>query len=166
MTKQRSETRHMLIAPTVSANIMKTKYFILNVLTPLILGGFIYVMYGSKNLLMNKFLGFISTYFNHFKHNIIILKPIWILNNLPDGLWVYSVTSYLLMIWNFKINFQNILWISSGFLIMFIAEIMQKFKLLIGTFDYYDLLAIIIGFSLPIIFNYLNSLKISFYENK
>ncbi|MBI5857459.1 MAG: hypothetical protein HZB42_07390 [Sphingobacteriales bacterium] len=86
---------------------------IVNVLFPLLIGYFIY--YAGEN-------GFINP---------------MIKNYLPDGLWAYSFTSALLIVWNREIN---IFWIIIAFVAALSIELLQYFGLMPGTADAFDFL--------------------------
>lgn len=88
--------------------------------------------------------------------------PDWIIYNLPDGIWMLSLTYTLLLIWNYKIKKSNIIWFFSALIIALLLEYGQKFDLIYGTYDNMDVLFIVIGFLLPII----NFTKIKHYEKK
>ncbi len=123
------------------------------------------MLFGSKRLIINEFAKYLGIPLYHFKTYLHFKIPDWIIYNLPDGLWVFSLTSFLLMVWNFRITFKNILWVASGFIIMVIAEFLQLFHIIRGTFDYYDLLYSFIGFILPISLIFLKIKKYHIYEN-
>lgn len=61
--------------------------------------------------------------------------PSWTYYSLPDGLWVYSFTSALLILWKGKAN----LWLLVPLFTGTFAEIAQGIKILPGTFDMLDL---------------------------
>ena len=78
-----------------------------------------------------------------FKNQI----PNWVYFSLPDGLWIYSFTSAIIIYWNNddkKIRLWLLIPIASGIFI----EILQGLKLFSGTFDYLDLTFSILGISL------------------
>ena len=76
----------------------------------------------------------------------------WFFFSLPDGLWVYSFTSFMFIIWRFKFSRHSIFWISIGPLLALCGEIGQALGVVIGTFDPTDLLLCLIGSILPFIF--------------
>lgn len=121
-------------------------------LFPLILGGFIYIIFRTERLIM----------FNWFKYlnlsdEINILKnfrnicsfPKWVIYNFLDGLWTFSYTSISLEIWKHSITRQNIFWIFSIPIIAVLSEFFQLFKIVPGTFDFIDLIFYVIGIILP-----------------
>ncbi len=73
--------------------------------------------------------------------------PNWAYFSLPDGLWIYSFTSAILIYWN-NDNQKTKLWLLIPFTTGILIEILQAFKLFSGTFDYLDLTFLILGLSL------------------
>lgn len=121
----------------------KTFQILLHVLLPIYVGGFIYILFRSKSLVMFDWfeaigiLDFIQTLRNYFigiKGNV----PIWVYYSLPDGLWTYSFTSTILL---FESNWKVLkFWLLVPFLFGPLIEIFQLFRLFPGTFDPLDLL--------------------------
>ena len=91
--------------------------------------------------------------------------PNWFLYSLPDGLWLFSCTSILLVIWNNKISKENIYWILLVPSISIISEIGQFFIIFPGTFDTIDLIFYLGGFVLPL-FIFTRSIKNLIYNEK
>ena len=121
----------------------RIKLTIIHCLIPIIIGGLIYILFRSTSLRMFKWLSFLGfdniiqiarTYLIDVKSKI----PSWVYFSLPDGLWIYSFTSAILIYWNNNLQKAKI-WllipITSGILF----EIFQYFKLFPGTFDFLDL---------------------------
>ena len=100
--------------------------FLLNVVTPLLLGIFIYANCENQDL------------------------PIVIKNHFPDLLWAYSFLSIILIIW--ERNFQKS-WILSAFILAVAYEILQHLEKLPGTGDLLDIIAYAAGFFLAIKYN-------------
>lgn len=141
------------------------KAWITHVLNPIALGGIIYIMFRSKNLLMFE-------WFQYFKIDIDLVRnytlpyrenlPSWIYFSLPDGLWVYSFTSAMVIIW--RTDYSNLkYWILLPFMGGIIAEILQHFKIIPGTFDILDLMFSIIAMLISIL---LITNKIKVHEKK
>ena len=61
----------------------------------------------------------------------------FIRNQLPDGLWAYSLTSSLLIIWDKQINLYWLLILAFAFIGI---EILQKLSLIEGTYDISDII--------------------------
>ncbi len=138
-------------------NKISLKYylFIFHSIIPLLLGGIFYISFRSTTLIM----------FNWFKvigiENIIFkirnsmnfikyLLPNWSNFSLPDGLWIYSFTSFLLIYWDNKFDYYKY-WLLIPFTTSIVVEILQWLKMFPGTFDIIDLLFLMLGFTLSLI---------------
>lgn len=86
---------------------------LLNVISPLLLGYFIYLL-GSYELL-----------------------PQLLKNYLPDGLWAYAFISMILVIWDRHLNYG---WIFIAFLLAAGFELLQQYRLVSGTADAADIM--------------------------
>jgi hypothetical protein len=140
---------------------MKRQYIFGHLLT-LLIGSFIYILFRTETLKM-------FSWFNslNLEKNIKILRnltfelkaelPNWFLFSLPDGLWLFSYVSLILIFWKNKINRKNIFWILFLPFLAIFSEIAQFFNLLSGTFDAVDLLFYLFGTLLPI-YMYTNSI--------
>jgi hypothetical protein len=84
----------------------------------------------------------------------------YIRNQLPDGLWAYSLVSSILIIWNRKIK---IIWILMVAIFFILFEVLQYFQIISGTADYLD---IIIYFAFSIISLFLNKYFLTTFINK
>ena len=95
-------------------------------------------MIKNKNLLLNLIVNVISPLLIgvviYIGENLKILD-FFFLDFLQDGIWAYTFTSSILMIWNNEINF---FWLSvlSGVFVIF--ELLQSLNLLDGTGDFID----------------------------
>ena len=99
-----------------------------------------------------KYIG-IENYILYLRHAISNLKlylPQWIYFSLPDGLWVYSLTSILLIIWNNQYKTAK-MWLLIPLLFGPLIEISQGLKIFSGTFDFLDLTFSITGLLLSYI---------------
>jgi hypothetical protein len=128
-------------------NIKKLELTIIHCLMPLLLGGFIYLSFRSKQLRMfdwftylnfDNFISYLRELFFQYK----IFLPNCILYSIPDGLWVYSFTSALLIAWEGKLN----IWLSIPLVAGPVLEIAQLLNIFPGTFDIMDLLLTITAF--------------------
>jgi|TARA_Y100000766_G_C18695866_1_gene501782 hypothetical protein len=77
--------------------------------------------------------------------------PNWFLYSLPDGLWICSYLSVLLVVWDNVISKHNIHWLLLVPMIAIFSEIGQLFKIVPGTFDILDLIFYLGGTVLPIL---------------
>jgi hypothetical protein len=135
----------------------------LNVLLPIIIGGIIYTLFRSETIKL-------FSWYKYFGLNNIISNlrvrvseyifyiPKWVIFSLPDGLWVYSFTSALILFWN---NEQSklIIWLSIPFVMGIIIEILQGFNFFPGTFDLIDLMLSLIAFYSSIKFLKIKNIK-------
>lgn len=137
----------------------KRNLILIHCFTPLFLGGLLYISFRSLTLKMFtwfKYVG-IENYILDLRHEILNLKlylPQWIYFSLPDGLWVYSFTSALIIFWDN--DFEKVkYWLLIPFITGILIEILQGFKLFPGTFDFLDLTFSALGLLLSkIIINY------------
>lgn len=121
---------------------------ILHIVLPLVVGTWIYLAFRSESLLAFQWLDQFgidvrsirwetTTPFNHF-----------IRYCLPDGLWVYAGTAWMLMIWK-KTN----AWVMSFAVLMVVAEFGQLAGLVPGTYDPLDIVATVVAFTTAVHFH-------------
>lgn len=146
----------------------KIKLSLIHVILPLVIGGLIYVCFRSLSLRLfdwfeiiglNSFLLSIRNLTYSFKTDL----PLWVYFSLPDGLWVYSFSSALIIFWDndFK-KFK--LWSLIPLVLSVLIEILQVFDFFPGTFDFIDLIFSIMGLLISkIIINHKLKLKDSKY---
>jgi hypothetical protein len=88
--------------------------------------------------------------------------PNWVKYSLPDALWVYSFTCFMLITWDHKFTRQSVAWLLIAPMSGIVSEIGQAFQLISGTFDLMDLILILIAATLPFILIIKNN---KLYEN-
>ena len=129
---------------------------ILGHVTTLLLGGLIYILFRQETLQMFgwfdsiNLLGIIS----ELRELTIPMKkylPEWFIYSLPDGLWVFSYVSGLMLVWDNHINKSNFFWIILIPFLSLSSESFQFYNLIPGTFDLMDMTFYLIGAVLPII---------------
>jgi len=133
---------------------MKKQLFFGHVLT-LIIGGLIYILFRTDSLVMFKWFATLSLDkpIEYLRDSTLPFKdqlPDWFLFSLPDGLWIFSIISFILLIWGNNINKQNLVWIFTIPFIAIASEIGQLFSIVPGTFDAIDLAFYITGAVFPI----------------
>jgi len=139
----------------IQRNMIKTNNIFLNVILPIAIGGFIYILFREKSLLM--FSWFTKIGLDNLIHNIRTIAiwnyqlPDWVIYSLPDGIWVYSLTSLMLIIWYGDVSILKYFWLSIGLIIGLSIELCQLMDFYPGTFDKMDILFYIIGSITPII---------------
>ncbi len=127
----------------------RSAYF-LHVILPLIVGGLIYVTWRSKDLWMFSWFaesGLSSCIdawreiFSSYQNEI----PEWVLYSLPDGLWVYSFSMYMGLLWRNASRVLSLYLMLLGPCLGFGGEIGQAIGLVPGIFDPVDLNLIILA---------------------
>ena len=132
------------------------KRIILGCLFSILSGGLIYVLFRQDSLKM--FSWFESVNLSNsisemrlFTLPLSIYLPDWFLYSLPDGLWLFSYVSFLLVVWGNVISKHNIHWVLLVPLIAIFSELGQLIKVIPGTFDVVDLCSYFLGAVLPIL---------------
>jgi hypothetical protein len=106
------------------------KQLLFFVLLPLLLGGFIYLAARPTTLAFVNYPSLIWTK----------SLPNWVVFNLPDGLWSYSLLSFTLILWQNDDSLNAKFWILTAFSLGVLLEIGQYFHFISGTFDWLDVL--------------------------
>mgnify|MGYP005990036975 CR=1 FL=1 len=154
---------------TDSGTEMKQR-ILLGTLLPLFFGIIIYVFFRNENIRAIEWLNSFD-----FTKQIALLRlpidfliaPEWFVYNLPDGLWIFSLTFLLLTIWNNDKSHQAKLWIAAPLVIAFSLEFGQLIGVGSGTFDLMDITFYFFGFILSVITYYLSpNFKSITYEQK
>jgi len=120
----------------------------------MVIGGCVYTIFREKSLLMFKWfnllgiskqIDYLRVYFSEI--NI----PNWILFNYPDGVWIYSFVSLMLIVWENEESSLKKFWYMIVPILGICAEIGQYINIVPGTFDILDLFFCLIGTILPFI---------------
>ncbi len=134
----------------------KYLHLILNIILPIILGVFIYIVYRSNKIIIFNWLFFIGLdgFVNYIRNSDIffINLPFWIKYNFPDGLWVYSLISMFLLLWIDDINKNNFYYAYIISIIACFCEVLQLYGIIPGTYDFIDILFYLIFGFLPFLF--------------
>ena len=137
---------------------MSKKQIITHVVIPILIGSSIYLIYRSETLVM-------FGWFNALGVSDLVSKlrnfslfnsqiPLWIKYSLPDGLWVYSLTSLMIIIWRDVKSKSKYYWIASSIIIAIVIELGQYLRLIPGTYDILDIILCLIAFSLSFLILY------------
>ena len=129
----------------------KKKYALLRsyslfVIVPLILALIIYVLfrpYPPDNLEL------IIRWINTYRYQLSSDYD-WFVYNLPDGLWAFSFTSFLIIHTRSDAFKLQCLYLATGLSTMILLEVMQ-IRYLAGRFDILDIAAILLGFVFSLI---------------
>jgi len=135
----------------------------IHVIFPLFLGGLLYISFRSLSLRMFRWFEIIGI------HDLILIirktisplknnLPNWIYYSLPDGLWVYSLSSALMLLWDNQYE-KGKYWLAIPLIFGVIIELAQSVKLFPGTFDIIDIFMCSIALFLSIKITKSNSLK-------
>ena len=134
----------------------KYLHFVFNIIVPIILGLFIYIVYRSNDTIIFYWFSCIGIEFiidSIRNSDIFFLNiPFWLKYNFPDGLWVYSLINIFLFIWIDDINKHNFYYVYISVLIACICEILQFYNIIPGTYDFIDILFYLFFGFLPFLF--------------
>lgn len=131
------------------------KLLIIHVICPLIIGGLIYISFRSSSLRLFYWfemigLNNITSFIRNVTYPLKNYLPSWTYFSLPDGLWVYSFTSALLILWDNQLKIAKF-WLLIPLFTGAIIEVAQGLKIFRGTFDVLDLTFTIVALLLSII---------------
>ncbi len=125
--------------------------FMVYVINPMIIGTIIYLISRSNSIFFLKILNLKLT-------KVEITH--WVKYNLVDGLWAFSISALIQIIWNWRLNVQSILW---NFAVVIIALYLEFY---FGTFDFVDLIFLSLGLFLPILISLYNTIKNKNHEQE
>lgn len=116
--------------------------------TPMIFGGFIYLISRPKTIFIFDWIRIIKLENASNTIRIFFAEyefPNWVKYNLPDLLWVFSFTSVMLIIWKgIDTKFKNV-YVFLPLFIGIISEFLQYFNPKFGTFDIMDIVFYSLG---------------------
>jgi len=114
-----------------------------HILLPLSFGTWIYLVYRSTGLLVFHWL----EWANLHPHVLELrnqwsgwMPPEFIRYSLPDGIWIYTATYFMFMVWEDDASVAGSIWIWVPAVCGVGVEILQWPFGLLGTFDLFDLL--------------------------
>jgi hypothetical protein len=133
------------------------KLIFLSILS-ILFGGVIYIAFRSSSIILFKWIDYIVLIDPVENLRIVTLPykeylPDWFLYSLPDGLWMFSYSCIVLVIWKRKITKYSLLWLLSLPMISILFEVLQYYDYFNGTFDIIDIIFFIFGSLLPILIN-------------
>ena len=70
---------------------------------------------------------------------------------MVDGLWAFALTSLVLIIWKNNASKSKWLWLFVTFLLVISVELLQKFEIMEGTFDWLDLVFNLVGYFISLL---------------
>ena len=122
-------------------------------------GGVIYIAFRSSSITLFRWLYNIPV-IDDFVKNLRITTftykeyiPDWFLYSLPDGLWMFSYSCIILIIWKREINKYSLIWLLILPILSIMIEFLQYYDYFDGTFDILDIVFFIFGSLFPILIN-------------
>jgi len=117
------------------------------ILGSLLFGLLIYVESRQPDLWLHKILRTIGLPDNANDIDLISFDafPPWLLNSLPNALWMFALTLVILTVWNFTLSRNAIIWLSVGVVFGLALEFLQLTEVWHGSFDWMDVLFILLG---------------------
>ena len=138
---------------------MRTNQLTKHVLIPMSTGGLIYILFREKSLIMFGWfhsLG-LENHINQLRDRFSMFSEIvpgWFIYSLPDGIWIYSLTSLMFIIWSKNLNNSVYCWLLIGPFMGISAEVGQLLNFVPGTFDSIDLSFCLLASIVPfLVFN-------------
>jgi hypothetical protein len=120
--------------------------FTFHVAFPIAIGAAIYLLFRTTSLLVFEWLRAVSLFELTLAARRLlsgISLPKWLLYSLPDGLWVYAVTSWMILIWDRN---PPLLWLFVGVALGVGGEVGQAISIVPGTFQHLDVIFYVAGF--------------------
>lgn len=89
-----------------------------------------------------------------FKDNLFqSFSPVeWVVYSLPDALWMFSLSLFILTVWEFRLKAGALFWLVTAGITGILLESLQYTGLIPGTFDRLDLILTAIAAVLPLFF--------------
>jgi hypothetical protein len=139
-----------------SERINKIYLIILHSILPIIVGASIYLFYRKTTLLVFQWIDIVNLkpvviYFRELFNPHNNLYSNFFTHNFPDALWVYSFTSFFIIIYGMKKN-HNIIIYCIPLIIAVTSEMLQLIKVIPGTFDYKDVFSYISSSVISIVY--------------
>jgi len=123
--------------------------FTIFVFFPLLVGGLIYLFFRDDSIIVINWLNN-SQLIDSEKIKISREQvPEWFIYNLPDGLWIFSYVSMMLILWGDKINYKLMFWCFILPIFIIVHEFGQLVHFFSGRFDQFDLIFYIFGSVAP-----------------
>ncbi len=144
-------------------------YYWILVFNPIVLGILVYIFFREDVFLYNKIFQFFN--FDNVIENIKVgtfIKqlslPNWIKYSLPDGLYMFSISNYFLILNSNKTGILiGFLFFIASILIEILQLIFGQYFLWLGTYDILDILFYVIGYTVSLIL-FKKNRKYNFYS--
>lgn len=135
---------------------------------PLLVGGILYLGFRTNSLLMFKWFKIIGLESLIIKFRDLVSPAIiskWVIYSLPNGLWSFSFIFFILFFTE-DLSRTRKLWLVIVISIIVGCELLQKLKLIRGTFDIFDLTTNIFFITLALGIYYLVKENLNDQNNK
>lgn len=126
--------------------MQQTRTYIVHVIVPLVIAGLIYLFVRCNNILACPSIIAVTLSRKAILETIEPIKFPWVNDNLVDACWVYSLTSFQILIWDRTLSRYSFCWMLAGISIAILHELLQYCGLIQGTFDIADIYAYGLGF--------------------
>ena len=130
----------------LAANATRYVSFAIHVVMPIAIGAMIYVLFRTTTLLVFDWLETVRLLQPslHLRQACSEIRlPDWLLYSLPDGLWVYALTSWMILIWDRK---PPLPWLLVGIALGLGGELGQLMGIVPGTYQNLDMIFYTAGF--------------------
>jgi len=133
----------MRAAPRISLS-----FFFMHVAVPLLVGGLIYLGFRTPQLLVFAWVEALGglpglLWLRAAVEPLGRALPSWVVHSLPDGLWVYALTAFMLHLWRAGPARPRRAWAALGAVLGLGWEACQWLALVPGTFDRVDVLLMV-----------------------
>ncbi|MFA5404158.1 MAG: hypothetical protein WC358_04420 [Ignavibacteria bacterium] len=137
----------------------KKYYLLLEAVVPVFIGALIYILFRTDSLQMYRWFEYlkISGFIYSFRDSVNIFPEGYfkiLINTIPNGLWAFSYSAFLLVIWKNEITSHNYYYFIFIPIIAVMSEFMQLFGIVSGTFDILDVISYAFGSILPFAIHY------------
>lgn len=135
--------------------LLSVQFFLVHVLLPIVVGGLIYTFWRKPTLLVFSWYDFVGlnelvACVRNGAQSLYSSLPAWFLFCLPDGLWVYSMTTFMAGLWVNTPKPYLLFWVSLAPIMAIGGELGQFLGFVQGTFDTTDILFYFAGLIIAI----------------
>ena len=129
---------------------MKSRWRVaLHVALPLLLGLALYLTWRSKDVHVVAFVSRFAPRGVDAVHGAGSARvPALVMGSLPDALWAWAFGATMALVWRGKSWEEKRPWLGAGAFVALFAEVGQALRVIPGTYDHADLVAIAAGYVL------------------
>ena len=122
-----------------------------HVCIPVVMGGLIYTLFRVDTLLVFKMYEFLQVdgFIDYVRSYTMLWEiPDFVKYSLPDGLWVYAFTYFIVSLWKFdgSRGGEKYIFMTTPLLLGAGVELVQLYFKSIGTFDFRDLVISLLAY--------------------